>query len=84
MPRPLDTSIDVYRRQVDTYRSMAPAERLRLAAEMSADVRALAESGIRRRHPDWSPDARAAELARILARPQTMALAGSGHPTTDQ
>jgi len=84
MPRPLDTSIDAYRRQVDAYRSMTPAERLRLAAEMSADVRALAESGIRRRHPDWSPDARAAELARILVRPQTMPLAGSGHPTTDQ
>jgi len=84
MPRPLDTSIDAYRRQVDAYRSMEPAERLRLAAEMSADVRALAESGIRRRHPDWSPDARAAELARILARPPAVELPGSGHPTTDR
>lgn len=84
MPRPLDTSIDAYRRHLDAYRSMRPGERLRLAAEMSAEVRALAESGIRRRHPDWSPDARAAELARILARPQTMPLAGSGHPTTEQ
>lgn len=83
MPRPLDTSIDAYRRQLDAYRSMGPAERLRLAAEMSAEVRAIAESGIRRRHPDWSPEARAAELARILARPQIMATAGSGHPTTD-
>ena len=44
MSRPLDTSIDAYRRQMDAYRSMEPAERLRLAAEMSADVRALAES----------------------------------------
>lgn len=73
MPRPLDTSIDAYRRQVDTYRSMAPAERLRLAAEMSAHVRALAEAGIRRRHPDWSADARAEELGRILARPESVA-----------
>jgi hypothetical protein len=84
MPRPLDTSIDAHRRQLDAYRSMEPAERLRLAAQMSAEVRALAESGIRRRHPDWSPDARAAELARILDRPPTMALPGSGHPKTDQ
>jgi hypothetical protein len=84
MPRPLDTSIDAYRRQVDAYRSIGPAERLRLAAEISADVRALAEAGIRRRHPDWSTDARAAELARILARPETKPLAGSGRPTTDQ
>jgi hypothetical protein len=74
MPRPLDTSVDAYRRQVDAYRSMAPAERLRMAAEMSAAVRALAESGIRRRHPDWSADARAAELARMLARPESVAV----------
>jgi hypothetical protein len=39
-----------------------------LAAELSADVRALTESGIRQRHPDWSSEERAAELARILAR----------------
>ena len=45
---------------------MTPAERLRLAAEFSADVRALTESGIRQRHPGWSAQARAAELARIL------------------
>jgi hypothetical protein len=66
--RPLDTSVDAYHRQMDAYRSMTPAERLRLAAEMSADIRALAEAGIRRRHPDWSADESAAELARILAR----------------
>lgn len=82
MPRPLDTSIDAYRRQLDDYRSMEPAERLRLAVEMSSDIRALTESGIRRRHPDWSQDARAEELARILARQETFSLAGSGHPTT--
>lgn len=73
MPRPLDTSIDIYRRQVATYRSMAPAERLRLAAEMSADVRTLAEAGIRRRHPEWSAEARAEELRRIIARPESVA-----------
>ena len=84
MRRPLDTSIDAYRRQLDDYRSMEPTERLRLAVEMSSDVRALAESGIRRRHPDWSPNARAEELARILAREQTFSLGGSGHPATDE
>jgi hypothetical protein len=68
MSRPLDTSVDAHRRQMDAYRSMAPAERLRLAAELSAEVRTLAEAGIRRRHPDWSAEERAAELARILAR----------------
>jgi hypothetical protein len=84
MPPPLDTSIDAYRRQSDAYRAMKPAERLRLAAEMSADVRALTASGIRRRHPDWSPDAREAELTRILIGPQTSAQAGTGDPTIDR
>jgi hypothetical protein len=56
---------------------MTPAERLRLAAEFSADVRALTESGIRQRHPDWSSDERAAELARILARRDGVMTAGA-------
>ena len=68
MLRSHDTSVEARRRQLDAYRSMAPAERLRLAAELSADVRALTESGIRQRHPYWSAEERAAELARILDR----------------
>lgn len=72
-----DTSVDAHCRQLDAYRSMTPAERLRLAAEFSADVRALTESGIRQRHPDWSSDERAAELARILARRDGVMTAGA-------
>lgn len=74
--RPHDTSVDAHRRQLDAYRSMTPTERLRLAAEFSADVRALTESGIRGRHPGWSADERAAELARILARRDAVMTAG--------
>ena len=76
MLRLRDTSVDARRRQLDAYRSIAPADRLRLAAELSADVRALTESGIRQRHPDWSSDERAAELARILARRDGVMTAG--------
>jgi hypothetical protein len=56
---------------------MTPAERLRLAAELSAGVRALTESGIRQRHPDWSADEQAAELVRILVRDDPTMRAGS-------
>jgi hypothetical protein len=56
---------------------MTPAERLRLAAELSADVRALTESGIRRRHPEWSADEQGAELVRILVRGDPTMTAGS-------
>lgn len=55
---------------------MTPVERLRLAAELSADVRALIESGIRQRHPDWSADEQAAEFVRILVSPDAVLMAG--------
>ena len=49
MRRPVDTSLEVRERQLAAYRAMAPEMRLRLAAEMSADIRSLAEAGIRAR-----------------------------------
>jgi hypothetical protein len=66
MSRPMDTSFDARRRQVDAYRSMTPGERLRLADAMSSDVRSLAVAGIRARHPEYSADDQAAALAEIL------------------
>lgn len=49
MRRSADTSLDARERQLAAYRAMAPEQRLRLAAEMSADVRSLNEAGIRAR-----------------------------------
>lgn len=49
--RPLDTSVDADRRLAEAIRALSTAERLRLADVMSAEVRALAEAGIRRRRP---------------------------------
>lgn len=49
MRRPVDTSPEARERQLAAYRAMAPETRLRLAAEMSADVRALTKAGIRAR-----------------------------------
>lgn len=45
MSRPANTSLETYRRQVEAYRSMTPAERLRLADEMSTEVQQLADAG---------------------------------------
>lgn len=45
MPRSGDTSLEARERQLAAYRAMAPEERLRLAAQMSADVRSLAAAG---------------------------------------
>ncbi len=46
MRRPLDTSSDTRARQIALYRAMTPDDRIRLADEMSTDVRELARSGI--------------------------------------
>ena len=49
MRRPLDTSPEARERQLEAYRAMTPAARLRLAAELSAAVQALSEAGRRSR-----------------------------------
>jgi hypothetical protein len=52
----LDTSAAALERQREAFRRMTPEQRLAAAAEMSDEIRAVAESGIRGRHPDWSDD----------------------------
>lgn len=61
-----DTSPAARRRQLDGYRSMAPADRLRLADAMSREVQELARAGIRRRHPDRSDEEQAAALEDLV------------------
>jgi hypothetical protein len=51
-----DTSAAALERQREAFRRMTPERRLALAAEMSDEIRAIAESGIRGRHPDWSDE----------------------------
>jgi len=45
---------------------MTPGQRLALAAEMSDEIRAVTESGIRHRHPEYSEDEIRAALVVIL------------------
>jgi hypothetical protein len=66
MARSLDTSADANQRQLLAFRSMTPKDRLQLADEMSSEVRNLAASGIRQRHPEYSAEERQAALAEIL------------------
>jgi hypothetical protein len=75
MGRPIDTSVDADERQRDAFRSMTAGDRLQLAATMSAEVGALAESGISRRHPEYSREQRQAALAEILLGRDLAALA---------
>ena len=75
MARPRDTSADAYRSQMAAFRSMTPAERLRLADQMSSDVVALAAAGIRRRRPHATPDEVQAALAELLLGPELAVVA---------
>jgi hypothetical protein len=69
----LDTSTTARERQRETFRRMTPEQRLALAAEMSDEIRAVAESGIRQRHPDYSDDEiREALVVILLGRREAM------------
>jgi hypothetical protein len=52
--RPADTSPEAWKVWLELIRKMTPAERLQRAFEYSAFVRNLAESTLRREHPDAS------------------------------
>jgi hypothetical protein len=58
-----DTSTEQRHRYHDRLRSLTPAQRLRQASELTMAVRALAEAGIRLRHPGASPEEVRARLA---------------------
>lgn len=45
---------------------MTPEQRVALAAEMSDEIRAITEAGIRHRHPAWTDEEVRAALAVIV------------------
>lgn len=73
MWKPIDTSNDAREHQLEAYRAMAPEDRLRIAGRMSAEVRSLARSGVRARHPEAAEAEIDADLVRILLGPELAA-----------
>lgn len=74
MGLPRDTTLDARRRQLDAYRAMSSEDRLRLADQMSDEVRDLTRAGIRAHHAgDLSEEEVDAALARILLGPMVAA-----------
>ena len=51
-----DTSEEAARVQLDIYRAMEPADRLRVGLELTQMSRQLLADGIRVRHPEYSDD----------------------------
>jgi hypothetical protein len=61
-----DTAEGARLAQVEAIRRLSPSERVRLAAELSEDVRRIAIEGERRRHPELTErEARDVVLRRI-------------------
>lgn len=60
-----DTAPDIEQRQVDAWRRMTPAQKLRLVTQMTATVRQLALAGVRQRYPAASAREQFLRLAQV-------------------
>jgi hypothetical protein len=63
--RPLDTSPEVHRMQIERYRRMSGEERVAQALSMSEDLYAFATTGVRVRHPGYTDDEVEAAVRRM-------------------
>ncbi len=53
---PADTSTEAYITQCRILRKMSTEDRARMTFELNDNLRATVESGIRQRHPDYTPE----------------------------
>jgi hypothetical protein len=63
---PIDTSPDVFWRQIEYYRRIGRAGRMRLMEELCEGGRRLASDGVRKRHPEFHDAQVRREVIRIL------------------
>jgi hypothetical protein len=64
--RARDTSPEAAELQYEIHRRFTPAERLRMAFEMSEFARSLSRAGLRRRRPELDESALDGELIRMM------------------
>jgi hypothetical protein len=71
-PRPLslDTPPEVERLQLEGWRRMSPADKARIVTALTTAALEMAKAGIRRRHPQESPESQRMRLAEILHGPE--------------
>jgi hypothetical protein len=63
---PFDTTPEAAAIQVEIFRRMTTAQRLRLALQMSESLRNVALAGLRSRQPELNADQLSRELLRIM------------------
>ncbi|MHC4284548.1 MAG: hypothetical protein ACYSWZ_16480 [Planctomycetota bacterium] len=66
IPIPADTTIDAARKQFEILRRLGPQVRLKMAFEMSDNLRSIVESGVRGRNPDYDEQKIKQEVLRLM------------------
>jgi hypothetical protein len=64
--RPLDTTQEAERIQIECYRRMTPQERMRIGLQLSAMVRKSLLEGVRIRHPEYTGEQLRVAVIRLL------------------
>ena len=63
---PLDTTIETAKKQYDILRKLGPEARLKMAFELSDDLRSIVEAGVRLRHIDYNEQEIEQEVFRLM------------------
>jgi hypothetical protein len=63
---PMDTTPGAHEIQLEILRSHTGAQRLRMALQLSEDVRGISRAGIRSRHPEYSEQELTWALNRLM------------------
>lgn len=61
-----DTTIEAARKEFEILRGLGPEVRVKMALEMSDNLRSIVEAGVRLRHPDYDEEAVRREVLRLM------------------
>ena len=63
---PADTTIEAVRKQNEILRRLGPEKRLKMAFELSDNLRSIVEAGVRERNPDYDEETIRQEVLRLM------------------
>ena len=63
---PADTTVDAARKQFEILRRLGPEVRVKMAFELSDNLRSLVEAGVRQRHSDFDEQRVQQEVLRLM------------------
>jgi hypothetical protein len=75
IPLSLDTSTDIERRQVESWRQMSPAQKAALVTGLTRAAWEMTSAGVRQRYPDATPREHFLRVAVIVLGPDLARLA---------